>query len=338
MVNNVLIHLFKKLNTPKLRLLSTLFWCVFSVSENIYAQEINLSYKIKQYQLHISQAMYYSSENQNDSANREILLANSFMPIHQWHKKELTYLLKRKFDERIFSILVRLEFLNRGFSSSYSDSSYLNKINKKSKKRIERNIDKWKLDYLKKRDYFLIKKIAEIESIDQFVRNIDVQEGFSCQDSCNSLKKKLIRYADSAYSKKQLINILNSNDLKVEKFGDSYLNFLVLIRHILNRNEKDSNIAIIYSNFCKSALTNFFITPDYYANLMDYCFNYYIDKDGKRRPTGTYGEYMNYNGTPYIDNPETIDIKREEIGLLPLYSKYKDTNYLPKNYIDLIKK
>ena len=126
--------------------------------------------------------------------------------------------------------------------------------------------------------------------------------------------------------------------MKVEKFGDSYLNFLVLIRHILNRNEKDSNIAIIYSNFCKSALTNFFITPDYYANLMDYCFNYYIDKDGKRRPTGTYGEYMNYNGTPYIDNPETIDIKREEIGLLPLYSKYKDTNYLPKNYIDLIKK
>jgi uncharacterized protein (DUF3820 family) len=51
-------------------------------------------------------------------------------------------------------------------------------------------------------------------------------------------------------------------------------------------------------------------------------------------PTNSYGEFLNYKGKIYIDNPETIDWYRAKLGLLPIYQTIRDSTKLPANYLN----
>jgi hypothetical protein len=301
------------------------------LSQEIYSIDEN----IRLYQFHISTAMQHSFSNRNELANKEILIANTFKPIHQWHAKELRYLLKKKFDNDIFFILVRLEFIKGGNSYSYSDTSLSHQMSNLTKKKIESNKGKWQLEYLNSRDEALEKKLLQIESIDQFTRTINMGAVLPCGDSCFNLKRKLFRYSDSAYSRKYFNEIIKETNLNIADFGSAYFDFLLIARHLLGKwMEADSDVDILYLEFCRNALLNFFITPDYYANLMDYCFNFKFDAEGNRIPTNSFGEFLNYKGKIYIDNPETIDWYRAKLGLLPIYQTIRDSTKLPANYLN----
>jgi hypothetical protein len=75
------------------------------------------------------------------------------------------------------------------------------------------------------------------------------------------------------------------------------------------------------------------ITPDYYANLMDYCYNRIKDENGVLTPKNTLGEF-NHRGKLIIDDPATIDFRRERLGFLPINKIIHDPNKLPQNYRD----
>lgn len=311
------------------------FFFSFGVQSELFAQVNPLNENIRNYQFHISTAMQHSFSNRNDLANKEILIANKYKPIHLWHTKELRYLLKKKFDDEIYFILVRLEFKEKAYSNSYLDSTWSQKMSRSTKKKIELNKEKWQLEYLNSRDEALEKKLLQIESIDQFARTINMEAIIPCGDSCFNLKRKLFRYSDSAYSRKYFNEIIKVEKLNIADFGAAYFDFLLIARHLLGKwLEADSDVDILYLEFCRNAMLNFFITPDYYANLMDYCFNFRLDEFGNRMPKNSYGEFLNYKGKIYIDNPETIDYYRAELGLLPIYQTIRDSTKLPANYLD----
>jgi hypothetical protein len=331
---NRAIPLVSSLNVLNCRVLSILLCFTLTTQSELFSQAISLNENIRNYQFHFSTAMQYSYSSRNDLANKEILIANSFMPIHQWHGKELRFLLKREFNDEIYYILVKMEFTKDGYSNSSEDSLWCKLVSKDIKRKIEKNKSQWQLDYLNHRNISLEKKLLQIESIDQFSRTINMGAIIPCGDSCFSLKRKLFRYSDSAYSRKYFNEIIKVEKLNVADFGASYFDFLLIARHLLNGINNDSNLNILYRNFCINALHNFFITPDYYANLMDYCFNFKFDEFGNKMPTNSYGEFLNYKGKIYIDNPETIDQKRAELGLLPIYQTIRDSTKLPANYLD----
>lgn len=331
---NRAISLDSSLNGLNCKVLSVLLCFTLTTQSELFSQAISLNENIRNYQFHISTAMQYSYSSRNDLANKEILIANSIMPIHQWHGKELRFLLKREFNDEIYYILVRMEFTKEGYSNSSEDSIWCKLVSKEIKKKIENNKSKWQLEYLNHRNVSLEKRILQIGSIDQFTRTINMGAVITCGDSCFNLKRKLFRYSDSAYSRNYFNEIIKVEKLNIADFGSAYFDFLVIARHLLSGINNDSNLNILYRNFCRNALCNFFITPDYYANLMDYCFNFKFDEFGNKMPTNSYGEFLNYKGKIYIDNPETIDQKRTELGLLPLFQTIRDSTKLPANYLD----
>jgi hypothetical protein len=297
------------------------------------SQDLKLPTDILEYQIDISKAIKYSNQNEFDMGVEYFLKANNNKPIHYWHTVYLRYILKNKFNLELYLILLKTEFEQNGISDSFKDSVYLSKINVECLREINNQIPNWQMNYLKNIDRLRINKITEIEVLDQFARKCDVSYLMGCGDSCIKSRRKIMNYIDSTYSYKFINEVIIDSSLTTRSLGESYTKFLLISRHIVRQKPNDTTFTNIAKEFYKWAVMNYFIPPDYYANLMDYCINYYIDINGIRQPKNVYGEFSYYQNKLSIDDPETIDIRRGAIGLLPLWESVADKNKLPANYL-----
>jgi len=307
------------------RLLIFLF---FSFYTN--AQTIEIPKDIWNYQRCISLAMNQVAKNNLDSANYYIIKASGFKEIHPHHQMYLKYMLKRCFNEQIFFLEVKSEFKQYGYSTTYSDSSYLNSINTLTKKSIKDSLINWQLNYLNNRSAFFENNLWGVLAIDQFARDVSLKALFDCyDDSCYKLRRKLLRLTDSLYSYKFLLDLNKTRAKSYQSFGTSYFNLTLLLRHLPGSDDSSSQVI---QNFHNYLLNSFIITPDYYANLRDYLFHIKTNEQKVRFPINALGEFSYCQQDQIcIDNPETVDQRREKLGLLPLYLHLPESKW-PQNY------
>lgn len=174
-------------------------------------------------------------------------------------------------------------------------------------------------------------KLVQIESLDQFARTSDIALLFSC-DTCIVCRRRLMKYIDSAYTIPFIKSLSEQPNLTYRSFGNSHFSFILILRHVLNNHSNDTTINHFWEAFAYRLVKEFIITPTYYANLTDYCFNFRIDENKQKVPYNNYGEF-NFRGKIQVDNPEKIDQRRMEIGLLPLWESVSTKSALPENYL-----
>lgn len=299
---------------------------------NLYSfgQDLILQGNIILYTNNISKAIAFNNDEKLDQACKHFKLANEIIPIHFWDLIYLRNFLKKRFDKELFVICIRSEIIQKGFSTTLNDSLLSNNLSTNELNEIKVKTYTFQNEYLRLRDPQIEKQLLQLESLDQFTRTCNISLLFNC-DTCIQDRKRLIKYVDSAYTVPLIRKICDNPNLTYHSLGQSYTSFILYLRHVLNNNSGDT----ILDNYWKSAadrlVRDFIITPGYYANLTDYCFNFKLNSDNKKSPLNNYGEF-NFNGMLQLDSPSEIDQRRASIGLLPLWEVFPK-KLLPDEYI-----
>jgi len=304
---------------------------ILTQNENLFSQNKFISDKIIQYTNNISIAIVNNNKGQLEEASKYFKKANQILPIHYWDLMYVKNLIRKKFDKELFLICVHEECIQRGFSSSMGDTSFTRNLSAKDLRKIKKQVSIYETQYLVNTDKDIENQLTQIISLDQFARGSNIVYLYNC-DSCLVHRRRLMHYIDSAYTKPAIENIAKQNKLTYRSFGSSYNSFILIIRHIANNHSKDTIQNRFWEEFVNRLVSEFIITPQYYANLTDYCFNFKIDENNQKRPMNTYGEFSYFKGKLEIDDPEKTDQRRAEIGLLPLWESSPKSN-LPNNYI-----
>lgn len=302
------------------------FFYFLIFTKTIVSQSITLPKDILLYQQRISLAKNQMFCNL-DSSIYYFKKANEIKPIHYFHLMFLKNLISRKFDKELFEIIVYSEVKQFGISQMIKDTTYIKNLSSKNLERVKVKSKEYLIMYIENVDNNLVRNFTEVYALDQFARSSFVRKITEQCENNKTIRNNLINYVDTTYFPSLIKYIEKNESLKTESFGGSYTDFMVLCRH-LNMRDSVKNLV-----FLKKILENFIITPDYYANLIDYVFNSYRDQNGIVHFKNTFAEYgVIGNNDVIIDNPELIDRYRVQLGLLPLWDTCSDKNKLPIAY------
>lgn len=306
------------------------FAIVLTMNLYSFAQGVVLPDSIIRYTNNISRAIAFNNAENLDEASKYFKLANAIIPIHFFDLMYIRNFLKKRFDKELFMICVRGEFVQEGYSTALTDSIYLSNISTSDLNQIKLKSYAYQLEYLRLRNEKTEKYLLQLESLDQFARTCNVALLFNC-DTCIQDRRRLIKYVDTAYTIPLIRKICDDSTLTYHSLGYSYTAFILCLRHILNNHSGDSILDNYWKSLADKLVRKFIITPGYYANLTDYCFNYKLNANNKKTAFNNYGEF-NFNGKLQIDSLNTIDQRRTSIGLLPLWESFPKKS-LPDEYI-----
>lgn len=230
---------------------------------------------------------------------------------------------------------ILIEYYISNFGAQFETFYYNNAIDKNDKRFTDIKSNEKKL----LGNFYTIEKIGDIKLLEHYFRtdlfmNNDLKQldiKLKCEEY-QTLMEEIKYIHDLKYTSvflKELIKKYNfPNAYDIGDHYDDYFYFLLRHNHI------DSSI---YNN----ALYNGKISPHEYASIMDYHYNF----DNKSfKPKQNYGPNLkkvnNSFMMGYIDDIDNVDLRREKIGLPPLWQVSKlgsQPFQLSQEYINSLK-